>query len=68
MVSEHAEPIVFHVLGEGSFFGEISVVLSCPRTASVRCAFFCINHIFKEQKNSSYFGSKRHALEMPTSI
>lgn len=41
VVSEHAEPIVFHVLGEGSFFGEISVVLSCPRTASVRTQTNC---------------------------
>ncbi|XP_068721896.1 uncharacterized protein [Montipora capricornis] len=36
VVSEHAEPIVFDVMGEGRFFGEISVVFSCPRTASVR--------------------------------
>ena len=36
MVSEHEEPIVFDTMGEGRFFGEISVVFSCPRTASIR--------------------------------
>ena len=36
MVSEHDEPIVFDTMGEGRFFGEISVVFSCPRTASIR--------------------------------
>ncbi|XP_068704187.1 uncharacterized protein [Montipora foliosa] len=41
VVSEHAEPIVIHVLGEGSFFGEISMALSCPRIASVRTQTNC---------------------------
>jgi len=36
VVSEHDEPIIFDTMGEGRFFGEISVVFSCPRTASVR--------------------------------
>ncbi|RMX52129.1 hypothetical protein pdam_00015157 [Pocillopora damicornis] len=36
VVSEHDEPIVFDTMGEGRFFGEISVVFSCPRTASIR--------------------------------
>ena len=36
MVSEHDEPIVFDTMGEGRCFGEISVVFSCPRTASIR--------------------------------
>ena len=36
VVSEHDEPIIFDTMGEGRFFGEISVVFSCPRTASIR--------------------------------
>ena len=36
IVSEDDEPIIFDTLGEGSFFGEISVVFGCPRTASIR--------------------------------
>ena len=36
VVSEHEVPIVFDTMGEGRFFGEISVVFSCPRTASIR--------------------------------
>lgn len=36
VVSEHEEPIIFDTIGEGRFFGEISVVFSCPRTASIR--------------------------------
>ncbi|XP_058949071.2 uncharacterized protein [Pocillopora verrucosa] len=44
VVSEHDEPIVFDTMGEGRFFGEISVVFSCPRTASIRT-----------QKNSDVF-------------
>ena len=36
VVSEDDEPIVFDTMGEGSFFGEISVVFGCPRTASIR--------------------------------
>ena len=36
MVSEHEEPIIFDTMGAGRFFGEISIVFSCPRTASIR--------------------------------
>ena len=36
VVSEHDQPIIFDTMGEGRFFGEISVVFSCPRTASIR--------------------------------
>ena len=36
VVSEHDQPIIFETMGEGRFFGEISVVFSCPRIASVR--------------------------------
>ncbi len=28
--------VVFASMGEGQFFGEISLVFSCPRTASIR--------------------------------
>ena len=28
--------VVFASMGEGKFFGEISLVFSCPRTASIR--------------------------------
>ncbi|XP_044173366.1 LOW QUALITY PROTEIN: uncharacterized protein LOC114949688 [Acropora millepora] len=41
VVSEHAEPIVFDVMEKGRYFGEISVVFSCPRTASVRAQTSC---------------------------
>ncbi|XP_074616516.1 uncharacterized protein LOC141875947 [Acropora palmata] len=41
VVSEHAEPIVFDVMEKGRYFGEISVVFSCPRTASVRAQTNC---------------------------
>ena len=30
--------VVFASMNEGKFFGEISLVFSCPRTASIRCA------------------------------
>ena len=33
---EHANPIVFDTMEPGRFFGEISTIFSCPRTASVR--------------------------------
>ena len=36
VVSEHADPIVFDTMEPGRFFGEISTIFSCPRTASVR--------------------------------
>ena len=36
VVSEHDEPIIFDTMGEGRFFGEISLLFSCPRTASIR--------------------------------
>ena len=36
VVSEHDEPIIFDTMGEGRFFGEISVIFSRPRTASIR--------------------------------
>ena len=42
VVSEHDEPIIFDTMGEGRFFGEISVVFSCPRTASIRLAVVAI--------------------------
>ena len=35
MVSEDGT-VVFASMGEGQFFGEISLVFSCPRTASIR--------------------------------
>ncbi|KAJ7372502.1 hypothetical protein OS493_019011 [Desmophyllum pertusum] len=41
VVSEHDEPIIFDTMGEGRFFGEISVVFSCPRTASIRAQTNC---------------------------
>ena len=43
VVSEHAEPIIFAVMEKGRFFGEISVVFSCPRTASVRCEWLIVS-------------------------
>lgn len=36
VVSEHVDPIVFDTMASGRFFGEISTIFSCPRTASVR--------------------------------
>ena len=37
VVSEHqVDPVVFETLPAGRFFGEISTMFSCPRTASVR--------------------------------
>ena len=36
VVSEHDNPIVFDTMSAGRFFGEISTIFSCPRTASVR--------------------------------
>lgn len=35
VVSEDGE-VVFATMNEGKFFGEISLVFSCPRTASIR--------------------------------
>ena len=35
VVSEDGE-VVFAKMNEGKFFGEISLVFSCPRTASIR--------------------------------
>lgn len=35
VVSENGE-VVFAVMNEGKFFGEISLIFSCPRTASIR--------------------------------
>ncbi len=32
--------VVFASMGEGKFFGEISLVFSCPRTASIRYSNF----------------------------
>ena len=36
--------VVFATMNEGKFFGEISLVFSCPRTASIRytCAYVCL--------------------------
>ena len=45
VVSEHAEPIVFDVMEKGRYFGEISVVFSCPRTASVRCEWLIVSFL-----------------------
>lgn len=36
VVSEHQTPIIFDTMEPGRFFGEISIIFSCPRTASVR--------------------------------
>jgi len=33
--------VVFATMKEGEFFGEISLVFSCPRTASIRTATHC---------------------------
>ncbi|KAK3754984.1 hypothetical protein QZH41_004423 [Actinostola sp. cb2023] len=41
VVSEHEIPIVFDTMGSGRFFGEISIVFSCPRTASIRTKTNC---------------------------
>ena len=35
VVSEDGE-VVFAKMNEGKFFGEISLIFSCPRTASIR--------------------------------
>ena len=35
VVSEDGE-VVFATMNEGKFFGEISLIFSCPRTASIR--------------------------------
>ncbi len=34
--------VVIASLGEGKFFGEISLVFSCPRTASIRLDIECL--------------------------
>ena len=36
VVSEHENPIIFDTMEPGRFFGEISTIFSCPRTASIR--------------------------------
>ena len=36
--------VVFATMNEGKFFGEISLVFSCPRTASIRCACVSMYH------------------------
>ncbi|XP_068721829.1 uncharacterized protein [Montipora capricornis] len=41
VVSDHADPVIIDVMGEGGFFGEISLMFSCPRTASVRAKTNC---------------------------
>ena len=43
MVSEDGS-VVFATMNEGKFFGEISLVFSCPRTASIRCIWYI--HIY----------------------
>ena len=43
VVSEDGS-VVFATMTEGKFFGEISLVFSCPRTASIR--FFTISVLF----------------------
>ena len=35
VVSEDGE-VVFATMNDGKFFGEISLIFSCPRTASIR--------------------------------
>ena len=40
IVSEDGE-VVFALMQEGQFFGEISLFFECPRTASVRAATTC---------------------------
>ena len=42
VVSEHENPIIFDTMTPGRFFGEISTIFKCPRTASIRY----INHNF----------------------
>ena len=39
VVSEDGS-VVFATMTEGKFFGEISLVFSCPRTASIRLAHY----------------------------
>jgi len=36
VVSEHDNPIIFDTMTPGRFFGEISTIFKCPRTASIR--------------------------------
>jgi len=36
VVSEHENPIIFDTMSPGRFFGEISTIFKCPRTASIR--------------------------------
>ena len=36
--------VVFATMNEGKFFGEISLVFSCPRTASIRCTCVSMYH------------------------
>lgn len=40
---------VFVVMGEGEFFGEISLVFSCPRTASIRARTNCDLFVLSKQ-------------------
>lgn len=53
VVSEHATPIVFDTMSPGRFFGEISTIFSCPRTASVRA-----------QTNADLFVLKKKDLDV----
>jgi len=36
VVSEHEVPIIFDTMTPGRFFGEISTIFKCPRTASIK--------------------------------
>lgn len=53
VVSEHEVPIVFDTMSPGRFFGEISTIFSCPRTASIRA-----------QTNADVFVLKKKDLDV----
>ena len=60
VVSEHADPIVFDTMEPGRFFGEISTIFSCPRTASVRTQTNADLFVLKKKDLDAVLGHYPH--------
>lgn len=55
MVKQHSNQIgetILNVMQQGSFFGEIGLLFSVPRTASCRCSGRCIILVLTKEKFS----------------